>query len=155
MDHRYRKKIERLWQRQAQCAKRHMDSIDIHGWFDYWHAHPAGLRLRRHHPENQDLAASATVRWLREFDTLAKTRNQPIQVFATLCENPSDNAVWLHSPNPNKASYPHTFDRVEWGRPTPTWIASATEGTGFVVGAADYESGTVHVVCRPEMIIPE
>ncbi|WP_036109391.1 MULTISPECIES: hypothetical protein [Luteibacter] len=154
MDHRYRKKIERFWQRQEKRVRRHMDSIDIHGWFDYWHAHPAGLRSRRHHPENQDLAASTTVSWLRAFDTLAKTRTQPIQVFATLCDDPSNNAVWLHSPSPNKANYPHTFDRVEWEKSVPGWVADALEGTGFAVGAAGDEAGTLYVVCRTEMINP-
>ncbi len=87
-------------------------ALDADGWFDYWHAHPDILgRANRARP----MVASLTCRLLQQAEERVSSRRDPVQVWATLCENTANNAVYIHSPNPNGTPFPNVFAGVAWG----------------------------------------
>lgn len=85
------------------------------GWFDMWHTHPdwdgdgnRGARHRRRH-----LAAGFTIfqNLLRE----AEEAGGSVQVFMSIdALDSSQDAVWVHTPNPNRDNYPFAFSQIRW-----------------------------------------
>jgi hypothetical protein len=52
------------------------------------------------------------------------------------------DAVYLHTPNPNHENFPYRFEGVVWGAVPPTWLAEfVTEE--MEVGRSEYD-GVLH-----------
>ena len=89
-------------------------------WFDLWHDHPdftgegnRGWKHRRRH-----LAAAFTI--LRRVALQAAGCPRPAQVW--LVVDPSDSAqdaIYVHTPNPNADNFPYTFEGVQWDVAAP------------------------------------
>lgn len=115
---------------------------DADGWFDYWHTHVDWdgkancLRggVARHTFELLGLAESLTAR-----------RRGQVQAWATFCPDTADNAVFLHSANPNGNPFPHPFAGVAWGVAAPCSGIRAASAHEF--GRFDGGEGTVYL-CR-------
>ena len=89
--------------------------IDINEWFDYWHTHPDWDGKGNKCPENRRSTFELGYDLLKDAEELCKQRVKPIQCWAIFCKDTSDNAIYLHSENPNKSPFPYTFDGSEWG----------------------------------------
>lgn len=116
MDRRFEKRIARYLSERERLALERIAKLDMTSWFDFWHEHPDfKVRANRAKP----MVATLTYSLLKKTESLASTRAQPIQIWATLCENTGDNAIYVHSPNPNGTPFPYVFDGVEWGAKEP------------------------------------
>ena len=90
--------------------------LDAEEWFEYWHAHPdLWGKANRAKP----MVALLTYKLLQHAESLVCARKDPVQVWATLCENTADNSIFIHSPNPNGTPFPESFAGVEWGAAEP------------------------------------
>jgi hypothetical protein len=139
MDRRYRKKMQAYWSRVEARGCQNIDRLDLTSWFDYWHTHVDWNGRGNSRAENIPEIAAVTIRLLRYFEMHAKARSEPLQLWATLCGNTMDNAVYAHSPNPNGTPYPHHFPETTWDVAVPDWVSAAVPGTTHQVGTTSYD----------------
>ncbi len=149
MDHRYRKRMQAYWARVEAREHRKIDRLDIMSWFDYWHTHIDWRGRCKAHPENIQAVISTGIRLLQHLELRAKNRPEPIQLWATICSNTMDNAVYAHSKNPNGNDYPHDFQGVIWDYPVPNWIM-ALLSTSHQVGMLNYDDEIIYIIRRRE-----
>lgn len=117
-------------------------------WYDYmhWHVDWRGLGntswlARRAHLD----ALFTTFRRV-----LAQTAewSDPHQVWLQVdAMDSSQDAVYLHTPNPNKENYPNAFDGVDWNAPVPERLQAFLVGTTWEFGRID--SLWTHFLVRP------
>jgi hypothetical protein len=88
-----------------------------------------------------------TYRLLQEAERLIATPTRPIQAWAIVCPDTGDDAVFLHSENPQGVPYPHTFDGVEWDTSSPGELSHMIEPS-HEVGRLAQEDGFVYVIRR-------
>jgi hypothetical protein len=146
MDRRYHKRMQTYWKRAEARERRSIERLDITSWFDYWHTHVDWHGRGNNRSENIPEIAATTVRLLQHFELLAKGRAEPIQLWASLCSNTMDNAVYAHSQNPNGSSYPHDFHEVTWDASVPDWVAAAVPSNTHQIGMASYDDGPVYLI---------
>lgn len=121
-----------------------LEDLDVNGWFDLWHTHidwDSKANAARH------LVAEALLRILRYLEDRLRSRQEPIQAWAALCENTGDSAVYLHSPNPNGQPFPYAFQGVEWNIPSPADLLGIDRSL-LDVGQAEYDGEVVVFVRR-------
>ena len=119
MDRRLKKRMERYWKKERNKSLREIQGIDINGWFDYWHIHPDWYFKGNRNKETRAWVAAITYDLLQVVEEFTKSQYSRLQVWAILCENTGNNAIFIHSENPNKTPYPNMFDNVEWGVKEP------------------------------------
>lgn len=129
MDRRFEKRIARYLAERERVALEHLAKPDMASWFDFWHEHP-DFKVKANRAKT--MVATLTCSLLKKAESLASKRTQPIQIWATLCENTGDNAIYIHSPNPNGTPFPYAFDGVEWG------VKQPPEAVGLVDEAHEF-----------------
>ena len=148
MDRRYRKRIARYLEREAEKNRRALEQLDYGSCFDYWHTHPDWrIRCNRFH-EARAMAASATYELLQYAEHLASGRSGEIEVFGSLCENTGDNAVYLHSANPNGTPFPVEFSGVQWDVSLPGELAGIVNPERHQIGLQTLEDGSFQYFIR-------
>jgi hypothetical protein len=87
-------------------------------WFELWHAHPND--------------GDATERWANLLDSwaradeTARSTGLPWQSWLLIdLAELRDDAVYLHTPNPNRDNFPYPFEVVAWAAEPPGWAAPA------------------------------
>ena len=146
IDRRYRKRMQAYWKRTEARGRRSIERLDITSWFDYWHTHIVWYGRGNTRPENIPQIAATTVRLLQHFEMLAKARSEPIQIWACLCGNTIDNAVYAHSQNPNGSPYPHDFHKVTWDTSVPDWVAATVPTNTHQIGMTSHDGKAVYLV---------
>jgi len=114
MDRRYEKRINRYWASIVKELDQVFESIDTDSWFDYWHTHPDWRGKGNSKPENKVRVIELTYQYLIVAESLMKHRNASAQCFAIIHEDTADNAIYIHTENPNGTDFPFDFERVEW-----------------------------------------
>ena len=121
-------------------------------WFDLWHTHAdwegdgnRGARHRRRH-----LRAGFTL-----FETALRQAAgfpQPVQVFFLIdALDSSQDAVHVHTANPNRDNCPYRFPGVEWDVPPPAILREFLEDRpGWQLGRSPGSPGYYWVRPRPE-----
>lgn len=142
MDRRFQKRIERYLAERERIALDHFEELDMASWFDFWHEHP-DFKFKANRAKT--LVANLTYSLLKKLELLASERTEPIQIWATLCENTGNNAIYVHSPNPNGAPFPYSFEGVVWG------VAEPPEAIGLLdqtheIGKSDYDDEMVYFI---------
>jgi hypothetical protein len=109
-------------------------------WWDLWHYHPDryGFGNLRWRFRREYVRAIGAV-----FGTIVHARNQfhtPFQAFIALyCVDAGQDAVYLHTPNPNGTAFPHIPAKIEWGVPMPhPELTSLLPDVPFRCGAATW-----------------
>ncbi len=147
MDRRYRKRMARHWLSEERRAIASIERLDVETWFDLWHTHPDWDGKGNRCPENRAAVAEMTYRLLRFAEQRIAARKEPIQVFATICADTADNAVYLHSGNPNGTPFPHPFEGVRWGVAAPAELSGIFDAALHEVGWLESEaSGDQHIL---------
>jgi len=142
MDRRFQKRIAGYLAKREKAVSDHIAQLNVNGWFDFWHDHP-DMKCRANRAKS--MVALLTYTLLQKAEGLCKDREAPIQVWATLCENTGDNAVFLHTANPNGTPFPYGFEGVEWG------VSEPPEARGLIrssheVGRRQYDNETVYFI---------
>jgi hypothetical protein len=126
---------------QRDAAKFSLDLSDS-SWFDLWHHH---FDLTDHHSRRgprhrlQHLRALFTA--FERALSQAACADRPVQVFISIApENESEqDALYVHTPNPNGTPFPYTFDDVGWTAPAPALLRPFVADKEWDVGARIWE----------------
>jgi hypothetical protein len=145
MDRRLLRRISNYLDRQSRSNVARVRALDREEWFDLWHLHPDWKCRAGRSPE---LADRATLSLLRVAVDHFAGREHPLEIFATLCRDVGDNAVYLHSPNPNGVTFPHMFPAATWLSEVPADRFPQGLVQGFEAARVEYNDGPVWIV-RP------
>ncbi len=115
MDRRYIKKMNRYWAKEIEKAKASIEACEFTSWFDFWHTHPDWKGKGNKDCEAWAWVTNITYELLGYTEQLAFGEGDRLQVWATICEDSGNNAIYLHSDNPNNTPFPYDFAGVEWG----------------------------------------
>ncbi len=93
-------------------------------WYDLWHTHfdwyGRGNKKAKARAEHIKALFTAFEKLLNQ----TKTYQKPYQAFLSFCDtDSSQDAIYFHTPNPNKNNFPYTFEGVEWGVTVPSFLS--------------------------------
>ncbi len=127
-------------------------------WFDLWHSHPA----------SGDSGAPGSDAWRKRLRSLfaawgrveiaAGRLARPWQSWLVIDPaEPGQDAVYLHTPNPNRDNFPYRFEGVTWGAEPPAGLAELWLAQGRSLGgastAAPFYTGSAGQPARPNAAI--
>ena len=108
-------------------------------WFDLWHTHVDwdgdgnSSSTSRHH---------YLVQLFTLFDQLRchiESWTKPRQIWIVIdAVDSSQDAVYLHTKNPNKHNFPYQFEGVTWGCPIPLWLVEFVPNDELEFGDCRY-----------------
>jgi len=129
-----------------RAGHRSLVSLDFEGWFDFWHTHPdwkgRGNRCR----ENREAEIRLGYKLLEAAQVLCAGAPRKIQAWLTVCPNSFDDAVYLHSGNPNGTPFPYEFEGVEWDNKEHPLINSIVDKAIYKIGKVQSDSEDVFIV---------
>jgi hypothetical protein len=146
MDPRYRKRMNRYWDKMRKRAVDSFSDLDPDGWFDHWHCHSDWEGKGDKRPENREASIVLGYEMLQMAERFASSVSIPIQYWWFVNEKSYDDAVYLHSPNVNGTSFPHVFEDVTWGVTGNQVLNSLVDVHKFKTGVIANEYGTIYVV---------
>jgi hypothetical protein len=117
-------------------------------WYDLWHEHfdSRGYSRWSRRARHQHLSAlfAAFGRALRQVSEAAR----PAQVFVSIAPDSEaqQDALYVHTPNPNGTPFPHLFEGVDWNAGPPPFLRTFIEGEPWEIGALHVDGTTWWVV---------
>jgi hypothetical protein len=122
---------------------------NLNSWFDMWHHHidwnGDGKLSALHH----QFHLWAIFRTLRRYENLVQSRREPCQVFAYVNEqSPENDAVYIHTANPNGTTFPMEPEVKEWLKQLPFWLSRHISLINYRVGVNTYEGEKYYFVQR-------
>lgn len=131
--------------RAARAAARfHLNA----GWFDLWHNH---FDWDGHGNRSSTLRQQFLHTLYKAFDRalLQAQRRRNIQVFLSICRSDSSkDALYVHTPNPNKRNYPYRFPGCRRMQRVPSLLKTLTGAERFEFLHSRFAGATWYVV-RP------
>ncbi len=126
-------------------------SVSGASWYDLWHVHPdadgagnEGADARRACLEALRVAYEHILGQLGSLRT-------PHQSWVLI--DPADSgqdAVYVHTPNPNRQNYPYQFDDVDWSFAVPDWINETFPANVYRLGRSNYQGNVMYWALRKE-----
>lgn len=117
-------------------------------WFDLWHTHVDWRGEGNEQPEVRRRCARVLFDAWEQLQMRAAGRPglwQSWLVFDTT--DAGQDAVYLHTPNPNRDNFAYRFEGVTWGAVPPTWLAEFLTGD-FEIGRSEYGGVELYWVRR-------
>ena len=146
MDRRYKKRMDRYWDKMRGYAINSFSNLDSSGWFDYWHCHIDWQGKGDKCPENRESSMALGYEILNMAEEFKSKVSGPIQSWWFIHEQSYDDAVYLHSPNRNDSPYPYDFEGVEWGKNDNEALSKLVDLKQYKIGTMVNEHGTTLVV---------
>lgn len=121
-------------------------------WFDLWHTH---LDFRGHGNKSgryrrEHLQAGREI--FESIEDKAKAYPFPYQLWVLVDRHDSsEDAVYVHTKNPNTDNFPYKYEGVSWSREAPDLLKGIYDQQGFEYGA---ESGSSLIWVRRKAIYP-
>lgn len=99
-------------------------------WYDLWHIHPnSSADVGRW---DGPLGAWARV------EQAGRGSGRPWQSWLIIdVADVRDDAVYLHTPNPNRDNFPYRFEGVCWGAEPPAWLAGLIDPSAVELGRSE------------------
>ena len=119
------------------------------GWFDLWHSH-----VDWHGRGNRDSEfrrSCLEVLFATWSDVELLTRGLTCAWQSWLLIDPADSsqdAIYLHTPNPNRDNFPYPFDGVSWGVESPSWLADFVGPLDVDLGRSEHDGAVLYWVRR-------
>ncbi|WP_432724057.1 hypothetical protein R0381_000628 [Jeongeupia wiesaeckerbachi] len=146
MDKRYRKRMAAYWAREERKSLASLSRLNYATWFDLWHTHPDWKAKGNRCAENRAAVAAQTYKLLKQAERLASTSGQTIQIFATVCEDTGNNAVYLHTKNPKGTAYPQAFSGAQWGVAVPAELIGVMDCDTHEIGKMVYSDAVEYII---------
>jgi hypothetical protein len=117
-------------------------------WFDLWHTHVDWHGEGNARPElRRECIRSLFVAW-RRIDTFAAGLGCPWQSWLLFdAVDSGQDAVYLHTPNPNRDNFPYRFEEATWGMSPPSWLVEFITGD-LEVGQSEFKGQPLYWVRR-------
>jgi hypothetical protein len=123
---------------------------DTGGWFDLWHTHVDWRGEGNADPDVRRECLRALFAAWERVEVLAEKSGTPWQSWVVVhAEDSGQDAVYLHTPNPNRDNFPYPFSGVVWGTAPPEWLEEFVAGDQCEVGRSDFEGAILYWVRRP------
>ena len=118
-------------------------------WFDLWHTHVDWRGEGNHRSDlRRKCLAALHAGWLR-VEAFATQLECPWQSWLVIDSNDSgQDAVYLHTPNPNRDNFSYRFEGVVWGATPPSWLMEFVAGDDIELGRSDYAGAELYWVRR-------
>jgi hypothetical protein len=121
-------------------------------WFDLWHTHPDWLgrgnksgRYRREH-----LRAGLEI--FNRIENKAKAYPSQYQLWVIIDRHDSaEDAVYVHTRNPNRDNFPYEYEGVSWSKEVPNLLKGIYDQESFEFGA---ENDSSFILARKKSIFP-
>jgi hypothetical protein len=125
-------------QEMERVAERFELPKEDEAWFDMWHTHPDGDGYGNSSLEHRLRVIRAGLITLRRAARSAEGWPRPIQVWMII--DPYDSAqdaVYAHTPNPNRELFPYPFDVVDWTAECPPLLDGVLQADLHQIGRSD------------------
>ncbi len=114
-------------------------SIDLRPsqWYDLWHEHFDWHGNSRLSSRDRAQHLSALFDAFRRALKQAAAAERPIQVFVSIApdSHADQDALYVHTPNPNGTAFPRPFDGVQWDVSPPPFLRAFVKGEPGAIGA--------------------
>jgi hypothetical protein len=131
------------------CGRFEVKLPGVWDWFDLWHTHVDWRGEGNGRPDiRRECVRELFAAWSRIESLAAADLKRPWQswlIFDTA--DSGQDAVYLHTSNPNRDNYPYRFEGVTWGADPPHWLAEFLTDT-MEVGRSEFEGGELFWVRR-------
>ena len=147
------------WQRKLRGARRYYRGLerraaafspDLRGgnWFDLYHTHFDWLGHGRRGEAHRRQHLTALFTAFHRVAEQARTSGRPLQVWLSIAADHEveQDALYVHSANPNGTPFPYPFPGVEWGVPVPRFLQGLVDEATHDVGYFEYEGQRQYVV---------
>lgn len=130
--------------------KPHSSRISVNttagSWYDLWHAHTDVEGLGN---QSKEARRSSLERLHQDYlSALEQLHGWELPHQSWVLIDPTDSeqdAIYVHTPNPNKENFPYLFEGVSWARSrVPTWVASIFPSTKFKLGRSVYNGHVIY-----------
>ncbi len=122
-------------------------------WFDLWHTHSDWNGAGNRDPESRRVCLRALFSLWADAELLAEPLSCSWQSWLVIDpEDSGQDAVYLHTPNPNRDNFPYAFDGVAWGVEPPPWLEDFMNRPGVVWGRSEYDGPVLYWVHRSPAI---
>lgn len=110
-------------------------TLDKDAWFDFWHTHldfegigNIRLKFRREHVKaHLNFYKSLLV----QMDSIKKTYQSWVYIHM---DDAGQDAVYIHTPNPNSDNFPYENDDIDWGCSVPEFLNDLVDLNTYRVG---------------------
>ncbi len=118
-------------------------------WFDLWHVHPTpGVSVAPGPDEWRVRLRRLLAAWER-VEAEARRLSRSHQTWLVIDPaDPGQDAVYLHTPNPNEDNFPYCFDGVAWGVEFPEELVEFVAGRGVEFGRSEYGGSVLYWLRR-------
>ena len=135
--------------RYYRTLRRNADTFAVRptGWYDlmHWHTDLWGVGNLRWRARREHLAALFVM--FRRLVAETESWVTPHQVWLTVDpHDSSQDAVYLHTPNPNEENFPYQFNGVAWDEAIPERLREFVADPSWEFGRGEYRGGTYFVV---------
>lgn len=130
-------------------------STAVGSWYDLWHAHPD---TEGQGNQSKEARRSSLERLRQEYlSTLEQLRGWEVPHQSWALIDPTDSeqdAVYVHTQNPNKKNFPYVFEGVSWARSKiPAWVSSVFPSSEFSLGRSVYNGHVMYWVLSPNQAL--
>lgn len=116
-------------------------------WFELMHWHPDIYGTGNAGAEARSACLAIARQYLDKALAELFVWGKPSQCWFLAEENDSEeDALYIHTPNPNRPNFPYLFEGVEWRVPAPLWLASHFPESDFVHGQSQFNGATLYWV---------
>jgi hypothetical protein len=147
------------WRRRFRGARRYYSKLHQRAgvfsfalgetdWYDMHHVHfdffGHGRRGVKHHREH--LRALFTA--FRRVSAQVASSGRPVQVFVGISPvcRPEEDALYIHTSNPNGSAFPYGFPDVSWDARPPAFLRDFVAGEPWEIGVLEREGKRWFVV---------
>ncbi|WP_339147156.1 MULTISPECIES: hypothetical protein [unclassified Sutcliffiella] len=119
--------------------------LNNESWFDFYHIHldwygvgNESVKIRREHIKAYLALYERLLNQLKECEG-------PYQTWISLDgEDSGQDAVFVHTPNPNDDNFPHKIDKLNWSCDIPITFSDLIDKEKFNIGHYDSSFGDGH-----------
>lgn len=112
-------------------------ALSEESWFELMHWHPDIYGTGNADLEARKACTSLAKQYLSTAMNALRWWSKPSQCWCLI--DPSDSgqdSIYVHTKNPNRASFPFEFEGVAWGAEAPAWVTAIFPIAKYLVGSS-------------------
>ena len=132
-------------------ADHELPPVDPTGWFDLWHIHVDWEGPANSEGDAQRMRTDRLFTVWERLERIAGRRSEPWQSWLLIdAADPSGDAIYLHTPNPNRDNFPFLFADVRWDVEPAGWLSDSVQGRNVQIGRSHCDGSELFWVRRRE-----
>jgi hypothetical protein len=130
--------------------------LEPDSWFELMHWHPDIYGTGNAGAEARSACLAIARQYVDKALAELSVWSKPSQCWFLAEDNDSgEDALYVHTPNPNRQNFPYPFEGVKWQVSAPSWLASHFPEPDFVHGQSQFNGATLHwvVPSKPPIMV--